>query len=283
MGTGEMVGFLRRLWQRGRPVLDVLGVVATLFVVYQAISYFFFEGKSISAVYRVSILAQEGKIFNLKSVLKPEFADARNVAEVSVLIWNSGKQEIESKDVRQDVTIKLAKNSNILAVQQGLQHSNKAEDFRFAGVENATYSLRWDVLDPGDYFEVNFLLASNFDKASLQQSVEIDGLIAGNIKVGTHGLDQVGAWRNVTIELSIVFLLVGWLIVTPIIIDRSERMKRGFNAMSARIGVPIVISYVVLVFVVAIIVGSIIGNYLVRIPVWLEPSYFPPHIYLESQ
>src|SRR5262245_50599000 len=123
---------VRKLWKNYLEIpFAVIGLVASIAGIITFTSWIFFESKAISASHKQAVLARDGIAFNAKPFLNPDLSDWKKIVEVSVLIWNSGSQPIEPKDVRREVSIVVDPSSKIINTQAGLQKSNKPDDYKF--------------------------------------------------------------------------------------------------------------------------------------------------------
>ena len=270
---------MRSFWERGRIFLDILGALATLFALYQAATFIFFDKRAISAAYRVQTLAQSGVAFDAAAILKPDLSQSKKVVEADLIVWNSGTQEIDEKDVRREVTISIDKTSNLLAVKQGLEHSNKTNDFHFDRIAGeSSYKLAWDVFDPGDFFEVNFLVGTNLEPQALQKIVQVEGLFAGNVRVSMRRLEEIQSFRSITTVILGVVIFFALSFLVTVLLSRDGGLQRRFNAMPAWPGAPIFVGGMVLVGSASFALSYPIAAYFFYVPIWLEPLFTLPFV-----
>jgi hypothetical protein len=229
----KVEGFLmRKLWHDYLSFpLSILGAVATVLAIIQGISFLFLEKKAISAVYKFEVLAQDGSAFNARTILDPNLSDWKKIVQVDVIIWNSGNEPIEHKDVRRDTTISLDSSSKVIDVHTGIQKSNKPDDFKFQDSGMNSYKLTWDVLDPGDFFETHFLVGTNLDRESIKQIVQVEGLISGNTRVGFHQLSALNGIRVSAIFLVGSPLTLLFFVSIGLWTNKNKRVKAFFDSL----------------------------------------------------
>jgi hypothetical protein len=197
------------------------------------------------------------------------------------MVWNSGTEVIEQKDIRRDVTIVLDASSKVIEVRPGLQKSNKVDDFKFGDIGMNSYKLTWEVLDPGDYFEAHFLVGTNLDQASLQKIIQVEGLASGNVRVSLRSLSEI---LNVRIGITLVLMFLspwGVIILTAVLVTYNESAKRlaawvskFANYKGKWTAIPTILFSIVVAATFLSIIGITIGSYFANVPVWLEPRYF---------
>jgi hypothetical protein len=75
---------MRSLWEYVRFPLEILGAIATIFVIYQAISFVFFKKRVNSASYKLAILAQDGSVFGARLFLQPVISDWKEMVRTAL-------------------------------------------------------------------------------------------------------------------------------------------------------------------------------------------------------
>ncbi len=271
---------MRNLFERGRIILDILGLLATLFVLYQATTFLFFDKRAISAAYKTAVLAQSGPVFDITGILDPAVSQSKKILETDVIVWNSGTQEIDEKDVRREVNISIDQASSILVVKPGIQHSNKIDDFHFEHVAGTSaYKLNWAVFDPGDFFEIHFLIGTNLETSALPKIVQVDGLFAGNVGVSLRALQEIRENRigmGGVIGVTTFFLLFALIVV---MLSSNKQINQKLSAMGQWPGVPIFLGTMLLMAGLAYVIAVPIAGYFFYVPTWLEPQFTLPFLH----
>lgn len=132
------------------------------------------------------------------------------------------------------------------------------------------------MLDPGDYFEAHFLVATNVDKEIFQNIIHVDGLITGNVRVSVRQLRDMESTRFIVFVLSAMVVFGGIFALAGALHDRYVATIKYFPKPpnpSATLASALV--YLIMSVSVATLVGWAIGCYFVNAPVWLERSYLP--------
>jgi hypothetical protein len=281
-----------RTWNKLESLFALLGVLASFLAIYHYGIKPLFERRAIDAAYRIRTIAEGSSAFDLKPFLRSDLADANKLVEVDVLVWNSGAQAIDAKEIRREVTMKFEQTSRVVQFRLGAIASNLKENFIFGQTDPLTYQLTWKILDPGDSFEVRFLTTTNTDRT---EPVRIDGLIAGPVAVTTHDVAERNHNRTNTslvittaafwcVGLSFVF--VGLAFPPPRLVAYFRR-KRHRRDEKVRLyskhgevngdsfGTIWLFTMFGITCLIALVIGSAVSSRIYYVPNWLEPQTFP--------
>jgi hypothetical protein len=109
----------RTVRQKIRRIFEILGYIATALAIYHYGIKPFAESRSISAAYRFRTVAEETSTFDIKSYVRPDFAEFKKLAALDVLVWNSGTETIDANDVSRPITMKISESSKIVEARVG--------------------------------------------------------------------------------------------------------------------------------------------------------------------
>jgi hypothetical protein len=280
-------GALARLWDRLQNPFAILGVIGSILAIYHyGIKPVFFEGRSISAAYKFRTIAEGTSVFDIRSYLRAEAADSKKLVELDVLIWNSGAETIEAKDVRQPLTLKIGGSSRIKDTRPGAVRSSLENNFELQQTDPSTYRLNWKVIDPGDYFEVHFLIGTDLDESKLPQLIQIEGRMANNVEITSVDFKKHMSNRSSFAGILLAFFGPMLMFLSAIFafgfsMDRTKGRLRPylrilFSISSGALGL------VVVTCVLTIIYSSISVRFF-SVPTWTRtaPTYLIWEVYPE--
>jgi hypothetical protein len=277
---------LRSIGKWAERLLAVLGVIAIFAELYHlVIKPVFLERRSITAAYSPYTVAEATPIFDIAPLLRPEFAIAKRLVEMDLLFWNSGTQTIPESDVRRPVTIKVSAGSRIVQQRPGKVFSEQPDSFNLKEIDPATYELRWNALEPDDYFETHLLIATDIDANDFEQIIRIDGLITGRLGVALLDFDKSMEDRNLVayvIGLALFVSSAGLSILFGTIMPTPRKEKRSkFVRMAS-------VLFVFLITVggsatVAVIGGPWIASSFYAVPKWAPVTAYPPYFLKQIQ
>jgi hypothetical protein len=174
-------------WRSVKVVEFILATVGFVLTVYHIWEGVFAEGKALRAEYKFSLLAESGDTFPLGTFVRPDVAEFDRVVDLGVILWNAGGQIISHNDIRGDehsliIELELG-NASILienGSRPGRQGSSIQNNFQFQPRGHNTFALTWQAMDPGDFFQVHFLIASKLGKGQIDNiGVKFSGSVTG--------------------------------------------------------------------------------------------------------
>jgi hypothetical protein len=105
---------VENVWHRLQNPFAILGVIGSALAIYHyGIKPLFLETRSLDAAFKFRTVAEGTPVFDLKPYLRPEAADKKKLVEFDVIIWNSGSQTIDAKEIRREVTMKIEGASKV--------------------------------------------------------------------------------------------------------------------------------------------------------------------------
>jgi hypothetical protein len=149
-------------------LLAFLGIVLTVYHIWEGV---FAEGKALSASYKITLLAEGSEDFSIKNYVRPELNDYVRIVDLGIILWNSGSQIVNHGDIRgedQTIGIEIELGSSSQLMENGWkltrQMTSIQNNFNLLSQGNNRFTLTWQALDPRDFVQAHFLIATKLEK-----------------------------------------------------------------------------------------------------------------------
>src|ERR1043166_160732 len=208
--------------------LAIVGVIAGFYHIWEAI---FAEGKGLTASYKTVIVADGSDLFQINSFVRQDIEQASRIVDLGVILWNSGGQIISNGDIRGDehaLTVELQLDNSSYLIDNGWklgkQNASTQNNFAFRPQAKNSFSLTWQLMDPGDYFEVHFLIATKLDRSQVANiGAKINGSVTGtkgNVAVKIRPFNSIQEARRSVVPLAILGFHLAFLLIVVSLPDR---------------------------------------------------------------